>query len=172
MEHENLKKIKFSRAYTPLFLMLSLFLLGLSIYCVFYPVGLTLEKPVALTFYIAGGIGALYFAFSSFNYIFQLISPKNAIILSPEGFADFSFCGTGAGFIEWSNIKTVKIATTKHGKLFGLTLVNPDLVLTDTSKTVAKAIKRNIDAKLPEIIIRQDDLSINLNELLELFDDY
>lgn len=169
---KNIIKIKKSRFYTPVLLIFSVILLALSIYCIIYPSGKALSQSVALTFRIAGGAGAAYFAFSFFNYFFQLISPKNALVISDDGFADFVTGGTGVGFVEWKNVCSVTPVKTKNGSYLGIGLVDTDALELNPKGAAFRALNQNKENNLPEIIISSSDIDMRISELNRLFSKY
>ena len=60
-------RIKRTRGYIPLFFMLSVVLLGLSVYCVVYAYTSKMTGIPATVFYVAGVLGIVFFAYSAFD---------------------------------------------------------------------------------------------------------
>lgn len=161
-------KFKRTRGYIPLFFMLSVVLLGLSIYCIIYAYTEKLAGVSATIFYIAGIIGTLFFAYSAFDNLFQTIQPKNALIVGNDGFADFTIGGVGIGAVEWDNVKSVRTERSKDGRLLVIELNDLASLLENAPKPVQKAVL-NSDYGDNTIALRQMDIEERLVKIESIF---
>lgn len=167
-EENNIIKLRRTRGYIPLFLMLSVVLLALSIYCVIYAYTTKLSGTSTAIFYIAGIIGTLFFAYSAFDNLFQTIQPKNALIIGSDSFADFTIGGVGVGDVSWDNVVSVKNERSKDGRLLIIELADLQSVLDSAPKAAQKAIL-NADWGDNVIAIRQMDVEERFVKVEELF---
>lgn len=162
-------KIKRTRGYIPLFFMLSVVLLGLSVYCVVYAYTSKMTGIPATIFYVAGVLGIVFFAYSAFDNLFQTIQPQNALIIGNDGFADFTVGGVGAGNIGWDNVKSVKTERSKDGRLLVIELNDMNTVYDNAPKAAQKAIDRADGLTDNCIVIRQIDVTERITEIEKAF---
>ncbi len=162
--NKNIIKIQRARGYTPLFLALSIILFVLSVYLFVYAYTTNLQNVTKIAFYVAGAIGAIFFAYSTFDNLYQMIQPKNALIFGRKAFADFTVGGVGLGKIEWSNVKSVKTERTQNDKVLIIELFDMDVVLDSAPKSVQKAIL-NSDWEDNCFVIRQTDITERLSKV-------
>jgi len=167
-DEKDIIKIRRTRGYIPLFLMLSVVLLALSIYCVIYAYTTELNRTSTVIFYVAGAIGILFFTYSAFDNLFQTIQPKNALIIGEDGFADFTIGGVGIGMVKWDNIKSLKTVRSKDGRLLMIELNDFNAVVDDAPKYAQKAVMR-ADWELNSIAIRQIDVAERLANIIDIF---
>ncbi len=168
IDEKDIIRIKRTRGYVPLFLMLSIVLLALSIYCVIYAYTSNLNGASSAIFYIAGAIGILFFTYSAFDNLFQTIQPKNALIIGSEGFADFTVGGVGIGMVKWDNIKSIKTVRSKDGRLLMVELNDFNAIVDNAPKYAQKAVMR-ADWDDNSIAIRQIDVAERLSVITEMF---
>ena len=162
-------RIKRTRGYIPLFFMLSVVLLGLSVYCVVYAYTSKMTGIPATVFYVAGVLGIVFFAYSAFDNFFQTIQPKNALIIGNDGFADFTVGGVGVGNIGWDNVKSVKTERSKDGRLLVIELNDMNTVYDNAPKAAQKAIDRADGLTDNRIVIRQIDVTERVTKIEEIF---
>ena len=162
-------RIKQTRGYIPLFFMLSVVLLGLSVYCVVYAYTSKMTGIPATVFYVAGVIGIVFFAYSAFDNLFQTIQPKNALIIGDDGFADFTVGGVGVGNISWDNVKSVRTERSRDGRLLVIELNDMNSVYDNAPKSVQKAIDRADGLTANSIAIRQIDVTERVTKIEEIF---
>lgn len=165
-------RIKQTRGYIPLFFMLSVVLLGLSVYCVVYAYTSKMTGLPAAVFYVAGVIGIVFFAYSAFDNFFQTIQPKNALIIGNDGFADFTVGGVGIGNVSWDNIRSVKTEHSKDGRLLIVELNDMDTVYDNAPKAAQKAIDRADGLAANCIAIRQIDVTERVTKIEEIFNEH
>ncbi|MDL2287665.1 hypothetical protein LJB90_03820 [Eubacteriales bacterium OttesenSCG-928-G02] len=166
----DVQKIKRNTSLLPSLLFFSFILIALSVYCLLFPVFKQLnDEKLEIVFYIVGAIGTVCFVFMLFNYLFQLIFPKNAIIIDNNGFYDLTVAGIGAGFVEWSNVANISVFSVDKKRFMGISLNEPSTVLNDCPRSVEKLIIKNANESLPEIIIKQSDIAISLDRLNTIF---
>ncbi len=163
-QNKNIIKIQRARGYTPLFLALSIILFVLSVYLFVYAYTTNLQNVTKIAFYVAGAIGAIFFAYSTFDNLYQTIRPKNALIFGRRAFADFTVGGVGIGKIEWSNVKSVKTERTQNGNVLIVELFDMDAVLDSAPKAAQRAVE-NSDWEDNCIVIRQTDITEPLSKV-------
>ncbi len=168
MENTNkIIKIRKTRGYTPLFLILGIILLGFSVYCVCYAYTSQMTGTPLILFYAAGGIGTMFFTYSTFDNLFQTVSPKNALIIGNESMADFTVADIGVGEIRWDNIKNIQRMPSKKCDILVLELHDLESVTENAPSAVQKAILRS-DWGENSIAISQADIEMKLSELESL----
>lgn len=162
-------KITKSKSLTPLYLIFSLALTGLSVFCFILPFIKNIESPLNYAFMIFGGVGSLFFAFAFFNCLYQLFKPKNAFILSDEGFLDLTNGGEGAGFIPWSNVAGVEMCGSSKKPYIGIRLIDANEVLKTAKRPLEKQINTLLESGKPELVIRPFEISISLHSAFDIF---
>ena len=108
---DGIVRIKKGRSMTPWIALVAFALAAASVYCMLVPL-VIYKIDNALLYYAflcVGAVGTLYF-FGMFAYeLVQVFSPKNALLISAEGFLDLINGTSGAGFVPWSNVAKLEI---------------------------------------------------------------
>lgn len=111
--NDGIVKIKKSKSLTPWIALIAFALTAASVYCMLVPLavykGRIDSKALYYAFIIIGALGTAYFSGMFIYQIVQLFSPKNAMIISSEGFLDLINGTSGAGVIPWSNVAMIDI---------------------------------------------------------------
>ncbi|MDD4126041.1 MAG: hypothetical protein PHW77_10010 [Eubacteriales bacterium] len=161
-------KIVKSKSLTPFFTLFSLALSALSAYCLILPFIKDIRVPLNYAFMAAGGIGFLYFTFTTFNCAYQLFKPKNAVLVSDEGFLDLTNGGNGAGFIHWSNVRSVEMCGSEKKPYIGIGLADANEVIKIAGHALEKQITELSEAEKPELMLRPFEIDCTLKQAYQI----
>ncbi len=119
-------------------------------------------------FYILGGV-----AFAACTTLFVLLlykvcNPSTAIVLTARGFTDKKNVGERIE-IEWTNVSAIKQLGKKEMPFLGISLENPDIILSQMRTKEAEIMRDNLDENLPAILIAQNEIAMPIKEMKELF---
>jgi len=114
---------------------------------------------------LIGAISILFFGAASFYILFRLVKPKPAVILRDDGIIDQA-SGLAAGFIPWSEITSVHIATMHYQRFLCLVPSHPDLVLAQQSAAKRALMQANIGLVGTPVAIPMDYLNMPGDQLL------
>ncbi|NLN55983.1 MAG: hypothetical protein GX148_06775 [Clostridiales bacterium] len=163
------QRITKSKTLTPLYMLFSLALASLSGYCFVLPMFKPVETPLDYAFYIAGGVGFVFFAFTFFNCIYQLFKPKNAFLVSDEGFLDLTNGGDGAGFIPWYNVRSIEMCGSSKKPYIGIRLADANEVIKVAGRSLEKQINAMLESGKPELVIRPFEIGCPLKQAFDIF---
>ena len=111
--NDGIIRIKKSKSLTPWIALVAFALTAASVYCMLVPLVIYKDnigsKALFYSFIVIGALGTAYFTGMFIYQIVQLFSPKNAMIISSEGFLDLLNGTEGAGVIPWSNVAMIDI---------------------------------------------------------------
>ncbi len=159
---EEFVKIKKSRSLTPWLALVAFALTAASVYCLLVPlVFYRMDKLPYYVFISAGAVGTLYFLGFFIYEIVQLFSPKNALIVSAQGFLDLLNGSSGAGFIGWGNVTKVEIEGDEKPYIaIGL------LDISSVPNIKDKKLKKQLESKddMPELYIKPYEIGMTLDE--------
>ncbi|MDD4475680.1 MAG: hypothetical protein PHV95_07820 [Eubacteriales bacterium] len=164
--------IKNKRGASPIVAVLSLLMLGASIYCMLLPVLNSYDQNLEYFFFGAGITGVAYFGFLAVNQLITAISPGNAVVLTEDGFYDFTLPGGGAGFIDWESITRTKIYGSKKSKFVGIDVQKPKKLFRDVKKKAYDEIMSNIESGMPAVVIDCRRIEMTPEELAEEIGNY
>jgi len=164
---EEIVKIKKSRSLTPWIALVAFALTAASVYCllvplVFYKLGNTLYY----LFIGIGSVGTLYFAGLFIYEIVQLFSPKNALIVSDEGFLDLLNGSAGAGYVPWGNVTRME-HTEGEKPLISISLLDPEAVQNAGDKKLKKQLTSG-ESGMPALYIKPYQIAVPLDEAYEI----
>lgn len=159
-------KIKKSRSLLPLMAIFTMFLSALSVYCLLLPFAKNIVKPLDIAFYIVGGLGSLYFITYFFIFVSRMINPKNALLVSEEGFLDLINGETGAGKVLWNNVSLLEIRGNDRPYI-AIGVINYEPILKKGSKQLKEQILRRNEKGLPVLMIRPFEIACSLDEAFD-----
>ena len=165
------RRIKKSRNLTPLLAFFALLMAVSSGYLLYLYFTSDLRQPFETLFLVIGSVGAVYFTICFFNLIYQVISPKNAFLISEDGFLDLINGDTGAGFVSWTNVRSIEIIGNSKPYI-GIGIVSASEITEDAGKKLALQIKTRSEKGLPELVIRPFEISCPLEEAFEALKDF
>jgi hypothetical protein len=157
-------RITKNKSLVPLLTLFSLVLASLSVYCLILPFIKDIKAPLNYAFIAVGGLGSLYFTFTVFNYAYQLVKPKNALLVSDEGFLDLVNGGNGAGFVPWSNVRCVEMSGSEERPYIGIGLIDANEVMKTSRRSLEKQITEMSGAGKPELMFRPFEIGCTLEE--------
>jgi len=114
---------------------------------------------------VIGAISILFFGAAFFYILSRLIRPKPAVILRSDGIIDQA-SGLAAGFIPWSEIASVHIATMHYQRFLCLVPSHPDLVLAQQSAAKRTLMQANVGLVGAPVAIPLDYLTMPGDQLL------
>ena len=164
--------IKKKRGAVGVVFALSLLMLGASIYCMLLPAFNSYDRNLEYFFYAAGVTGIIYFGYLAINQLITLISPGNAVVLTEDGFYDFTLSGGGAGFITWEAVTGTKLYGSKKGKFIGINILKPKKLFKNVKKKTYNEIISNIESEMPPIVIDCRGIEMTPEELAESINEY
>ncbi len=159
-------RITKNKSLTPLLIFFSFALAALSGYCFALPFIKNIEAPLKYAFVVAGAVGAMYFTFMTFNCGYQLVKPKNAVLVSDEGFLDLVNGGVGAGFIPWSNVRCIEMCGGSKPYI-GIGLSDANVVLKTANRALEKQIGERSGDEKPELMFRPFEIGCSLAQAYE-----
>ena len=118
---------------------------------------------------IAGGVLA---AAGLTGYIVSVVNgirPKDAIILTNKGFTNLLIGGKEGVYVEWTQVRSLRIFGLRKSPMLGLSLVDEDAYLQQLFGKDLKEAEYNRSIGLPVIAIAQKDVKSTADELKNLF---
>lgn len=164
--------IKKKQGLYPLYAAISIAMLGIALLFLFFPfiplVTNAMSSSEITVYMIIGGICTLFFAFTSSVIIFSIVSPPTAIKITKNGIYEYTVAGVGAGFIPKEAIVSLKKFGSDGRQFLGIRIDTKYLDVLSNDKKARLEISSNINSGLPAIIIRQNDIKMPINELLNI----
>ncbi len=153
----------------------SIIFLFASIYCIILPATNTLTGSYAIylkiVYLVIGCIGTAFFGYKTTFHVIKLISPPKSVIITDEGIFDYTIPDGGIAFVSWDNIADIKLFGDKKCDWLGISLRTTKKVFMGLTKSARNEISDNIDAGMPAIIIKANDISIDIYELRDLINE-
>ncbi len=164
-------RIKKSRNLTPLLAFFALLLACASGYLLYLYFTLDLKMPFEILFLVVGGVGAVYFTVCFFNLLYQVISPKNALLISEDGFLDLINGDAGAGFVSWTNVSRVEMLGDDKPYI-GIGLLSVSNLEESPTKKLTSQMEERASKGLPELVIRPFEIACGLEEAFSALRDF
>lgn len=164
-------RIKKSRNLTPLLAFFALLLACASGYLLYLYFTLDLKMPFEILFLVVGAVGAVYFTVCFFNLLYQVISPKNALLISEDGFLDLINGDVGAGFVSWANVSLVEMFG-EDKPYIGIGLLSVSNLEEKPAKKLASQMEARTSKGLPELVIRPFEIACGLDEAFSALRDF
>lgn len=155
-----------------LYTIVGILMLTISLLFLFFPfipqVTSALSAEMLRTYMILGGGCTLFFAFATASFLFGAVSPPVALKITDDGVYDYTVAGVGAGFIPSDAIVSLKVFGDRRNTFLGIKLDGryPDFL--PSNKKVKKELLDNYAAGLPNIIIKQSDIRMEISELMNI----
>ncbi len=164
-------RIKKSRNLTPLLALLAFLMACASVYLLYIYFTLDLRQPFETLFLVVGGVSAVYFTVCFFNLLYQSISPKNALLISEDGFLDLVNGGCGVGFVSWANVSRLEMAGGDKPYI-GIGLLASENVTENAPQKLVSLIESRTENGQAELMIRPFDISCSLEEAYSALRDF
>lgn len=162
--NEEFVRIKKSNTLTPWFALVAFALAAASIYCLLVPLVIYRvdNRVLYYLFLVVGAVGTLYFTGLFAYMIAQLFSPKNAMLVSSEGFLDLLNGTDGAGFIPWGNVAKLEM-TGGEKPLIIIGLLDADAVPNIKDAKLSKQLNEGSPV-MPELFVKPYEIAIPLKK--------
>lgn len=162
-----------------LYTLVGILMLAISLLFLFFPfiprVANTLSAELLRGYMILGGVCTLFFAFATASFLFEAIAPSNALKITQNGMYDYTVAGKGVGFIPGDAIVSLKLFGDRKNTFLGIKLDSDYTSSLSADKRVKDELSENYLSGLPNVVIRQSDIRMPIEELmnilLELFAD-
>lgn len=155
-----------------LYTLVGILMLAISLLFLFFPfipiVASTLSTEVLRGYMVLGGICTLFFAFATTSFLFGAISPPNALKITKGGIYDYTVAGIGVGFIPGDAIVSLKLFGDRKNSYLGIKLDSDYTASLSADKRVKKELSENYLSGLPNVVIRQCDIRMPINELMDV----
>lgn len=155
-----------------LYTLVGVLMLAISLMFLFFPfiprVANALSAELLRDYMILGGICTLFFAFATTSFLFGAIAPPNALKIVQSGFYDYTVAGKGVGFIPRGAIVSLKLFGDRKNTFLGIKLDSDFTNSLSADKRVKKELAENYLSGLPNVIIRQSDIRMTINELMNI----
>ncbi len=159
----------------PVYAVVGLLMLGIALFCLFMPFipafADATDKNMQTVYMIIGGIGTMFFAFATAYTVFNIISPPVGITVSDEGIYEYTVAASGAGFIPKEAIVSLKTFGKDKKRYLGINVSPKYAEKLGVGIAAKREIMNNIDAGIPAVIIRENDIKISVSKLLEIIMD-
>jgi len=114
---------------------------------------------------IAGAIGIVLSMVAFFYFLSRLLHPRPALILRDDGIVDEA-SGVAAGFIPWSEIASVHVATIQKQKALCFVLYHPEGLLSQQSAAKRFLMQANMSLVGAPMTVPMDGLTMPGDQLL------
>lgn len=155
-----------------LYTLVGILMLAISLMFLFFPfiprVANVLSAEMLRDYMILGGICTLFFAFATTSFLFGAIAPPNALKVMQSGFYDYTVAGKGVGFVPRGAIVSLKLFGDRKNTFLGIKLDSDFTNSLSADKRVKKELAENYLSGLPNVIIRQSDIRMPINELMNI----
>lgn len=165
-------RIKKKQPFLKTFTILGIFMLILSLLCLFSPFIPSFDKAFndkfELVYMIIGGICTPFFSFFTCYSIMTLISPQTALIIKDIGVYDYTMAGGGAGFIPAEAIVSLRVFGNNKKQYLGIRTNEDYNVNLGASTRAKREIRNNLESGMPAVIIKGSDIAIGIEKLQTL----
>ncbi len=168
---EDFVRIKKGNSLTPWIALVAFALAAASVYCLMVPLVIYKVENAILRymFICVGAVGALYFLSMFIYQIVQLFSPKNAMLVSDEGFLDLLNGTEGAGYIPWSNVAKVDIEGGDKPYI-SIGILDPETVPNINDAKLRRQFAEGSPV-LPELFVKPYQIAIPLEKAYAILRD-
>lgn len=144
----------------------------LSLLCVLLPFFYDVPEEYKSAIIGVGAFSFVYFMSRFVRLIYLGFRPKDALILTEEGFHNYIDNPKKGVFVNWSNVSSVKIFGPEKALMIGVELFDIEILSELLKKSKSKELKANVETGLPAIIIKQAEIVPRLSLILPAFNDY
>ncbi|MFA6730184.1 MAG: STM3941 family protein [Eubacteriales bacterium] len=157
-----------NKSLTPFYTLACVFMDALSAYLLSLPLLKDITGYKGYVFTLVGAAGTVYFTFLAFNFAYQLFRPKNALLVSDEGFLDLINGGSGAGFVPWDNVASIEMCGRQGRPYIGVHILDANEIIKNSGRALEKQIVNHIELNKPELVIRPFEVGLPLEEVREI----
>lgn len=155
-----------------LYTLVGILMLTISLLFLFFPfipkVANALPFEMQMGYMILGGVCTMFFAFATTSFLFGAIAPSNALKITQNGLYDYTVAGKGVGFIPCGAIVSLKLFGDRKNTFLGIKLDSDFTNSLSADKSVKKELTENYLSGLPNVIIKQNDIRMPINELMDI----